>query len=383
MGTIVMSDEKQRIYRLALEVRHNRLTIVEFSQLIKKSYRQSQRIVRKVGDKDMLGVIHGNIGRVPINKIPDEIKKQILDLIKNKYFDFNMLHLNEKLSKEEGIVLNRETLRQLCHSIHMVKRPKRRARKAHKPRPRMPKTGTLIQFDGSTHQWFGDCGPTATLIGGIDDADGRIVGLEFFPAEDTLNCLKVMRDIALDHGIPESYYLDQAGCFGKVYRKQTCTQVGRALKEVGCNVILAGSPQAKGRIERLWNTLQDRLIAELRLHDIHRIPAANDFLKNIFVPDFNDKFTVPARIAQSAFKQAPENVQDVFCIKEKRKIGNGNVFSWNNNLYAVKNTNSFRFRSVTICRHYEGNITFEIAGRAIEVEKYQPPRLLREFKEAA
>lgn len=377
-----MSDSKQRIYRLAAEVLNNRLTIVEFSQLIKKSYRQGQRIIKRVIRDDMLGVIHGNTGRRPINKISDEAKSQIKALIKNKYFDFNMLHLNEMLSKQEGIIINRETLRHICHSIHMVKRPKRRSRKVHPPRARMPQTGIMVQFDGSIHEWFGSKGPVSTLIGGIDDADGRIVGLEFFAAEDTLNCMKVMKDIGLNHGIPESYYLDQAGYFGKINKNQTCTQIGRALEELGCRAIIAGSPQAKGRIERLWNTLQDRLIAELRLNNITRIPVANEFLKNIFIPEFNRKFTVPPRIEQTAFRSAPDNLDSIFCIKEKRKINNGNVFSWNNEKYIVKNDFNFKFRKVTICSHYEGNVTYEIAGTKIYIEKYIPPAELRNLKTA-
>jgi len=128
----------------------------------------------------------------------------------------------------------------------------------------------LVQFDGSDHDWFSESGGPrrAVLIGGIDDASGEVLYLEFFPAEDTFSCLKVIREITEKYGIAEAYYLDQAG---------------HALSELGMKAILASTPQAKGRIERLWETMQDRLVAELRLHGINRIPSANRFIHDEFL----------------------------------------------------------------------------------------------------
>jgi transposase len=275
-----MNTRDQKVYRTALEVIHGRLSLTEFALLIERSYRQAQRIIVNIQKRGMLGLKHGNLGRAPSNKSPLSLKAKVQSLIKEKYFDFNLTHLAEHLSEHEGIQIKRETLRRWAHEKGTPKKThRRRSKKIHQLRPRMPRYGMLIQFDGSDHDWFSGNGPRAVLLGGIDDATGEVLWLEFFPAEDTFSCLKVMRSITAKYGIPEAYYLDQAAHFGKRDADQDTTQIGRALKELGVNLILASTPQAKGRIERLWGTLQDRLVAELRLNGINRIPRANEFIE--------------------------------------------------------------------------------------------------------
>lgn len=265
-GCIVMSTEDQKKYLNALEVIEGRLGLAEFGLLMNKSYRQSQRIVAAVRKNGLSGALHGNVGREPVNKSSLLLKQDVQSLLKHKYYDFNLTHFAEKLRDCEGIVVKREVLRAWGHEIGMVKKSRRRrSKKIHQLRPRMPRAGMLIQFDGSEHDWFSESGGPrqAVLIGGIDDASGEVLYLEFFPAEDTYSCLKVIHEITKKHGIAEAYYLDQAGHFGKRCSEQETTQVGRALQELGMKAILATSPQAKGRIERLWGTMQDRLVAEL------------------------------------------------------------------------------------------------------------------------
>lgn len=368
-GAIVVNRKERQTYELALEVGAGRLTLVEMSILIGKSYRQTQRILKKVESRSLLGVKHGNLGRTPKNKLDSELRREVIGLLRTKYFDFNLTHFRERLLADEGIDVKRETLRKWAQAEHLVKREKRRSRKVHKPRPRMPKAGMLIQFDGSEHDWFSGQGPICTLLGGIDDATGEIVGLEFFPAEDTFSCLKSVHDIVALHGLPEAFYVDQGKCFGKIYRDQSTTQLGRALEELGCRMILASSPQAKGRIERLWNTLQDRLIAELRLRGICRIPRANEYLKTEFIRAYNERFAVPARDAQSAFKpRTRDSLKDAFCVKEHRKIGTGNVFNFNNQMFVVLESRNLKFRTVTVRHHFDGSFDHEVGGRKVEVQ---------------
>lgn len=373
-GTIIMTKEQQSTYNLAMEVMHDRLTIAEFSVLIKRSYRQAQRILNRIQVQGMFGVRHGNTGKTPINKYDPEIKAHTQSLLKHKYYDFNCTHALEKLRETEGITLGLETLRKWATEIDSVKMRKRRSfKRAHKPRPRMPKRGMLVQFDGSEHDWFSGQGPMCTLIGGIDDATGEVLGLEFFPAEDTLSCLKVMKDIINGNGVPEAFYLDQGACFGKTYREQGSTQVGRALGEVGCRMILAHSPQAKGRIERLWGTLQDRLIAELRIREIKRIPSANEFLKEHFIKDYNLKFAIPPRHDETAFREysSPDNLRNIFCIKEPRKIAAGNVFSLDNQSYVISEKKDLRYRTMIVRYHFDDTYDFEVYGRKVEVTKVE------------
>lgn len=372
-GVIVMKRREQQTYELALEVINGRLTIVEFSILIGKSYRQAQRILKSVAQRSLLGVKHGNLGKKPWNKTDHEMKCYVMSLLKTRYFDFNLTHFRERLLADEGISVKRETLRKWAKVENLVKRTKRRSRRVHKPRPRMPKAGMLVQFDGSEHDWFSGHGPICTLLGGIDDATGEVLGLEFFPAEDTFSCLKTVHDMVAKYGVPEAFYLDQGKCFGKHYREQSTTQLGRALEEIGCRIILAFTPQAKGRIERLWNTLQDRLIAELRLHNITRIPRANEFLNSDFIRNYNEKFAVPARENPPAFRKLPtENLRDVFCIKENRKIGSGNVFSFNNQTMVVHEKNNLKFRTLTVRTHYDGSVDYEVYGKKVLVH-HAPP----------
>jgi len=371
MGEVVMSKHDQKMYELAIQVLCKRLTIVEFSVLVNKSYRQSKRIIKKVQAQGMKGVKHGNLGKVPINKTDPELEMDVLSLLKGKYYDFNLTHFREMIETHEGIRAGKNIIHRIATQNNLVKRPKRKSgKKIHSPRPRMPQEGMLIQFDGSEHMWFGNF--ESDLIGGIDDATGKVLDAEFFIGETSLHCMKVMNDIIEKNGVPHAFYLDKAGAFGKDDRDQDSTQIGRALNDIGCDIILAGSAQAKGKIERLWNTFQDRLIAELRLYEIKTIPSANRFLKEDFLPRFNDKFSYPARDKSKAYMPLEKDLKNIFCLKEKRKISNGNVFSWNGNQYIIEGFKSYKFRTVNINTHYSGEVSFDIMGKPVTAGLYNP-----------
>lgn len=374
-GIIAMDKKQRQVYRLAHEVIGQKLTITEFSILIGKSYRQSKRIVASVRQKDAQGVLHGNLGKTPHNKTPLFLENELLSLLRSKYYDFNLTHFAEMIYENEGIRVGKNIVHRLAKSHGLVKRPKRRPRKIHKPRIRLPQEGMLVQFDGSEHNWFSNL--VCDLIVGIDDASSKIVGAEFFIGETSLHCLKVMRDITANYGIPDAYYLDEAGFFGKKDRDQDRTQIGRALESLDCKVILAGSAQAKGRVERLFNTLQDRLIAELRLYGIKSIPQANTFLTNVFIPKFNKKFSITPRSPISRYRPiaADKKLDLIFCRKEKRKISSAQSFSWNAQTYVIENQNQdYRFRYININTHLDGSTSFDILGNPIDAKLYVPER---------
>jgi hypothetical protein len=371
MGEIVMSRKDQKLYELALQVICKRLTIDEFAQLSTKSYRQSQRIINKVRSEGMLGVKHRNLGRIPYNKTSLELEQDIHALLKGKYNNFNLTHFKEMIETYEGIKIGKNIIHRIASKNNLVKRPKRKlSRKSYKLRPRMPQEGMLVQFDGSEHEWFG--GFKSDLIGGIDDATGKVLGIEFFIGETSLHCMKVMEDIIKENGVPHAFYLDKAGAFGKDDRDQSATQIGRALSELGSNIILANSPQAKGKIERLWDTLQDRLIAELSFYKIKTIVQANNFLKEDFIPRFNKNFSYLPREKTKAYFKCDKRLDLIFCMKEQRKIGNGNTFSWNGRSYIVDENRSYKFRAININTHYGDLITFDIMGKEIKVRPYLP-----------
>lgn len=365
-----MTDKKNRVYELAISVIHNRLTIAEFSELVNKSYRQSQRIISNLEKNGLKGLVHGNTGRAPKNKLSTCLTKSVEELLRTKYRDFNVLHFQEKLKENEGIIVSNATCYRIAKRNGLVKRSHYRIRKkVHKPRPRAACEGMMVQFDGSEHLWLP--GITCDLIGGIDDATNIVLGAEFFIGETTLHSMKVMHDIVSDYGVPESFYLDQAGLYGKTYRDKDSTQIGRALDELNCTLLLATSAQAKGRIERLWNTFQDRLIAELKFNEIKTIPAANKFLKEVFIPDYNKKFSVQPRNSETKFRAIPSNasLKKIFSVVKERKITNGNIFSDQNNKFLVISDSNLKGRTIHITTNLKEEINYYIHGNKVEIKK--------------
>ena len=373
MGKVTMSQRELKHYRLAMEVIDGKLTIVDYAIQINKSYRQAQRIIKKVKDKGSLGALHGNAGRIPHNKTPQELEVQLVDLLRHKYRNFNLTHFREKIEKLEKIRIKKDALHVIAKRHGLVKHPKRRGRRSHKPRPRLPKEGMMIQFDGSNHLWFGE--DKTDLIGGIDDATGIVVAAEFFYGETSNHCLKVIREIVDNYGLPESFYMDQAGIFGKKDQESE-SQISRAFDQTGIRLILAGSSQAKGRIERLWRTFQDRLIAELDFYNITDFDEANKFLKETFIPEYNLKFSVEAEELEKSYrKNVFGNLDIIFCKKVRRKIMVGNVFSWDNVSWVVDEKNCFYGREININYHLDGSYSFDIMGRKVQCKVSNRKRL--------
>lgn len=373
MGRIEMSQLELKSYRLGMDVIEGKLTIVDYAIQIGKSYRQAQRIINRIKEKDALGVVHGNTGREPHNKTPLETELLIIDLLRNKYQNFNLTHFNEKASKYDKLEIKKDALHVIATRHGLVKNPKRRGRRSHKPRPRLTREGMMIQFDGSNHVWFGDI--RTDLIGGIDDATGAVVGCEFFFGETSNNSLKVIRSIVDKYGLPESFYMDQAGIYGKVDREWE-SQISRAFEQTGIRLIIAGSSQAKGRIERLWRTFQDRLLAELAFHSITEMAEANRFLKEEFIPAYNLQFSVPAEEEASAYrKNVFGNLDLIFCRKIQRKIMSGNIFSWENVTWVIDERKSYSGREININTHLDGSYSFDMLGRKIHCKVYAKKRL--------
>lgn len=375
-GIVAMNKKQRQIYQLATEVIRQKLTVKEFSLLTGKSYRQARRIVVQVRQRDALALIHGNHGRSPHNRTSLAVESELESLLRTKYYDFNLTHFREMILEREGLEAGKNVIHRIARKHGLVKRPKRRQRQIHKPRVRLPSEGMLIQFDGSEHNWFSNF--VCDLIVGIDDATSKIVGAEFFIGETSLHCLKVMKDITAAHGIPDAYYFDEAGFFGKKDRDQDRTHIGRALESLDTKVIIAGSAQAKGRVERLFGTLQDRLIAELRLNEIKTIPQANRFLKEIFIPSYEKKFSVPARDPKTRYRPVHPtvNLENIFCRKDQRKVTLANSFSWGGKTYVIDTAEprDFRFRTINVNTHLVGPIDFDICGLPVKAHVHEAQR---------
>lgn len=317
-GGIILDADNQFKLEVISKLELGKLTVYQCSQLLGKSERTIFRLLNKYRKQGALFLKHGNSLKVPWNKSDESIKTEVQRLIKEKYFDFNILHTQEKL-KEEGIVIKRETLRKWAHEVNVVKRSKRRRGRARKLRRRMSQPGLMVQMDGSHHKWFA-CRETC-LVAMIDDAT-NIVHAEFFEGETTVACMKALKDFVKKYGVFRVLYTDKAGVFGGI-KRSNFSQVERALNELGAHVVYAHSPEAKGRIERLFGTLQDRLVAEMRLNKIRTLEQANEFLQTQYLPlHHNPRHSVLAENPESAYRSVPDgkDLDSVFCVKEYRVI---------------------------------------------------------------
>ena len=350
-GMAVLNNQTQLKIDIIAKVNEGNISTDNAVKLLGKSKRTIERYLQLYRREGLQFAIHKNNRRVPVNKTSDTVKRKVQNLIKKKYFDLNLCHLREKLEVEENILVKRESLRKWAHEIHHVKRAKKRRPKARKRRERMKSPGLLLQMDGSPHRWFGDS--KSCLIAIIDDANSELHG-EFFESETTLGCMKVLKDVIKKRGIFKTLYVDRAGIFGGPKRCHF-SQVQRACEELGIEIIFANSPEGKGRIERSFDTLQDRLIPEFRLNNITTMEAANKYLKNKFIPLYwNKNIMVQPENSSSQYTPGPEKkkMDQIFITKEYRKIRNDHTFSYRNRFYLI-----------------ESKIKYSIAKQEIEIRK--------------
>lgn len=368
---IFMSKNEQFNYRIIYDFTVGKIKRREAATLTGKSERTISRLAKAIRREGMMGIKNGNLGKTPHNKTSKDIKLVVQDLIRDKYFDLNVTHCLEKLHEKHGFsYLKYPTLLRWMHELNMVKRRHRRSRKIFKKRARMPAEGLMLQMDGSHHQWNRGSSKWC-LIAAIDDATSDIPYAEFFLSEDTLNCMTVMQRIIEKKGIPESIYVDKAGCLGGGKRAMF-NQFKRACEELGIRIIFASSPQAKGRIERAWDTFQDRLIPEMRLEEIKTIPAANKYLDEVFLPEYWDKkIKIPALEEDSRYRTLADEIdlKEIFCIKEFRTVKNDHTFSYNAKLYQITGElkYSIRKQKIEIRKYQSLEEKFFFAGREIEV----------------
>lgn len=261
------------------------------------STRHFRRLIRRY---ERLGAegLEAKIRRSPTKKIPAALKEKVLGLIQTQFIDYGPTLLSEKLLEYHDIKISKETARQWLIEIGKHKPKIKREKVVHERRARRSCRGELVQVDGSHHDWFEGRGPKCTLLVYIDDATSELLKIEFTHGETTNAYMKTFKDYILEHGIPQSMYTDKHNVFKvnptDTKKKTGITQFGRALKELGCEAIFAHSPEAKGRVERVNRTLQDRLVKALRYYGISDIESGNAFLK-AYVKTHNQQFSVPPK----------------------------------------------------------------------------------------
>ena len=301
------------------------------------SVRHIKRLKKRMREDGEAALAHANRGRPSHRRLPERTRLAVLRLARTKYAGFNDHHLCEKLCEVEGFSLARETLRRLLRNAGLGSPRKRRAPAHRQRRARSPRQGELVQLDGSPHDWLEGRGPRLTALGMQDDATGKILAAQFFPSETTFGYLCVLRQLLRRFGVPLAFYGDHSGIFVRnddtwtideqLAGKRQPTQFGRALQQLGVTFIAANSPQAKGRVERLWGVLQDRLTSELRLAHATDLDSANTVLRK-FIADYNRRFPRQPREMQAAWRPAPESLERICCFVHERIVSNDNVVQW-------------------------------------------------------
>jgi transposase len=293
--TITMTSREQQRAQVLTRLLVGDVTAGEAALLLGLSERQIFRLRAGYERDGPAALVHGNRGRVSPRRLDPALAERILVLARTTYDGANDCHLAELLAEHEGIAIGRASLRRLLRAAGQASPRRRRAPRHRSRRDRMPQAGMLLQVDGSRHDWLEGRGPRLTLVGAIDDATGRLTGAVFREQEDTAGYLIVLRDTVRRHGIPLAVYRDRHTLFEtprgslmtleeQLADTRTPTQLGRAFEELGITSIAARSPQAKGRIERAWGTLQDRLVTELRLAGADDLPSANAVLAPLPAP---------------------------------------------------------------------------------------------------
>lgn len=335
-GDIIMLRQRElkRLHVLH-KVLEGTMTQAEAAHLISLSERQIRRIVKRIREEGDEGIRHKSRGRPSNRKL--SLKERIIDLYKTTYHDFGPTLFSEKLSEREGITVSRETVRTWLKEEDLWKTHRRR--KTHRQwRERKDHYGEMLQMDGSHHDWFEGRGPECVFMGSIDDATGRVCG-RFYDYEGTIPAMDSFKRYIRKHGLPMSVYLDKHTTYKSPKSEEEdepLSEFGRALQELGVEMIYAHSPQAKGRIERLFKTLQDRLIKEMRLRGIATIEEANRFLVS-YLPVYNRRFSVKPRKRENLHIACKDvDLDTILCIKTVRTVKNDHTIQHDKKLYQIE-----------------------------------------------
>ncbi len=374
MGSFVVGTRGQIKIQVLTRVIAGEITQKKAKQLLKISERTLRRWLIKYKQKGMGFLVHGNKGRKPINAKPLELKYQITHLVRTEFYDFNMTHCLEKLRETMPVSFSRETFRKWCHQSKLVKNMHRRRRKKIRyKRQRFSQFGFLLQLDGSHHRWFNN--EESCLIAVIDDATSKVLSGLFFDQETTSGTFAVLKKIFEQYGLPSILYVDRAGVYGGI-KRHNFSQLVRALEELQVQIVYADSPEGKGRVERLFKTLQDRLIPEMRKAGIKDKASANKYLNEIYLPHLhNARFSVIPQDLKPAWREVPRNINihEVLCIKEYRRVANDHTFSFKNNTYLITTDLKYAINNhdieVRINDHQQMEVSF--AGRTLSFKKIE------------
>lgn len=361
------------------------MTVQEAAEVLGLSVRHIKRMKKKFQQHGAPGLAHGNRGRKPVHTLSPEIRQTVLQLAKSDYEGCNFTFLSELLAERQGIHLSPASVGRILKAAGLQSPRKHRPPKLHRQRQRKPQFGMLVLVDGSHHDWLEGRGPWLCLFAAVDDATGRLVAARFRPTEDAEGYRQLLEQIVTTHGIPLALYSDRHAVFlprtdDRVSLTQELlgsprpvTQIGRMLADLGIEHIPARSPQAKGRVERAFLTLQERLRVALRLAKVSTLAEADAFLPG-FVERYNERFAVAPAEAEVAFRQIPAHIrlEHVLCWKEQRTLHPGYVVRFESKTYRVTTQRGKPIiplrAAVDVLEHPDGAIYVSYKGNVFPAE---------------
>lgn len=385
---IIMTNKEARRYDIIKNLMNNKIDGTQASKQLNLSIRQTKRIKAKVKKKGIKGVIHGNRGRESNNKIDKKEKDKIAKIIEKTYPDFTSQLTHEKLVENHNVTWNYSTTRRLRIEKGFSTIRKTKNKKHFTQRERKECYGEMIQFDGSYHDWFeGRCTDTGLekeqcLLLSVDDATGNPLAT-IGKNESIKETFKFWKNYIKEHGKPVAIYLDKFSTYKVNHKnadhdKEFKTQFQRALEdELGIEVIFAHSPQAKGRVERMNGTLQDRLIKEMRLANINNIKDANKFIKKEFIPKFKKQFNVKAKkegnLHTKVTKKEKESLNNIFSRKTQRIVRNDYVIQYKNRYFQLEETQKniavYKKDIVIVEEHLDDSIYINKQGKYLNFKE--------------
>lgn len=366
-------DQRESLrYEIINNLINHKINGTEASIQINLSIRQTKRLKADVKTYGLKGIIHGGRNRESNRKIKAETIEKIKKHIKEKYYDFGPTFAREKLKDNHNIEIGTETLRQIMIKEGLWKPKPRRRGGGHKSwRARKEYFGEMEQFDGCYHVWFGDI--ESCLLLAVDDAKGEITHAKFDNNESTIAVFKFWLEYFDKNGLPASIYLDKFSTYkinhpSAVDNQELMTQFQRAMDRIGVKPITAHSPEAKGRVERMFETLQDRLVKELRLAGATTIAEANKFLEE-YIPKFNAKFAVVPQKNRNLHREISEDLKEklprIFSIQKERKVHNDYTVMFENQYFQLEQEQPvtvYRKDTVIVEKHLNGSIKIDLKG---------------------
>lgn len=389
-GSITLSVKEADRVGMLQAVLDKRMRQREAAEQLGLSTRQIRRLAQRYQRRGAAGLVSGHRGKRSNRAMAAAMRREILELVQQRYADFPPTLAHEKLSEVHGYRLSVETLRGWLIEAGLWQPQVRRPARVHAPRERRRCVGELVQIDGSPHDWFEGRAARCCLLAFVDDASSRLLALRFWEAETTQAYMQTLRKYLQQHGRPVALYSDKHSIFrvNRPDREGEWTQFTRALKQLDIEPIHAHTPQAKGRVERAFQTLQGRLPRELRLRRLDSIASANAFLPH-YIADYNSRFGQAPRSEQDAHREVgfeAIELDRILCPQYQRRLSKNLTFKFQGSEYGIRGQGKgyrLQHAAVTVCSHYDAPLTVLYQGRELAAKRLlegPPPVALNDAK---